>query len=110
VNEQLFDIQSALTPELHELAAEWASELAEVPEEELGRFVDAIALEVYRDIGQEPHPMPDDPIMSRDVAVNNIAHLLMLTLKHDQPEMSEAMQYSLPYAFSRLLLERMAAN
>jgi hypothetical protein len=39
--------------------------------------------------------------------VNNVAHCLVLTLKRTAPQMSDDMIYIMPYAFSRLLLDRM---
>jgi hypothetical protein len=45
----LFDIQSMFPPELLNLVGEWAKELAAVPESELGPFVNATAVGVYRD-------------------------------------------------------------
>jgi hypothetical protein len=38
---------------------------------------------------------------------NNIGHCFYLTLQQTAPDMSEAMQLGLPYAISRLLLQRM---
>jgi hypothetical protein len=41
---------------------------------------------------------------------DNIGHCLMLTLKSMAPDMPEATQYSLPYAFTRLLRDQMRIN
>jgi hypothetical protein len=40
----------------------------------------------------------------------NLGHCLMLTLKRTAPQMSEAMQYGLPFAFIELLRTKMKAN
>jgi hypothetical protein len=107
----LFEIQSALPPELLDLVSQWAKELAAVPESELGRFVNDMAVGVYRDVlKQEPPVMPESSVMDRDLAINNIGHLLMLILKKTYPEMSDTMQHALPFAAVELLREKMKAN
>ena len=42
--------------------------------------------------------------------VNEVARLLVFTLQQTQPDMPELLLYSLPYAFSRLVIDRMAGN
>jgi hypothetical protein len=107
----LFELQSALPPELLEVVAEWSEELADISEgAELGKFIDTIALDVYRELGQEPHAMPDNPIMSRDVAINNIGFLLRLLVKETQPDLSEKVRDGLILGFVELLRSRMRGN
>jgi hypothetical protein len=47
---------------------------------------------------------PDD----HDREINNIGHCIYLILKHNAPDLPEATQYALPFAFSELLRERVA--
>jgi hypothetical protein len=61
-------------------------------------------------LGEFEKLLANTPAEDLEREVNNVAHCLMLTLKRTAPQMSEAMQYSLPYSFSRLLLERMRAK
>jgi hypothetical protein len=103
----LFEIQQAFPPEMFELLDEWATELENVPEAELGKFVNAMAVEVFKIVQQEPPVMPENPVMDLDTAINNIGFLLMLLLKHNFPQISESMQYTLPFAAAEMIRERM---
>ena len=42
-----------------------------------------------------------------DREINNLGHVLMLALKETAPDSSEALQYSLPFAFTEMLRQRM---
>ena len=103
----LFEIQQSFPPEILGLIDKWAKELENVPEAELGRFVDGVAVGVFNALGQEPPVMPENPVMDLETACNNIGHLLMLLLKHNFPQMSESTQHALPYAFIEMLRERL---
>jgi hypothetical protein len=52
--------------------------------------------------------LADVPAGDLDREISNIGHIAMLTLKRTAPQMSEAMQYGLPFAFAELLREKMA--
>jgi hypothetical protein len=73
----LFTIQQSFPPEMFELADEMATMLKGTPEHDIER------------------------------EANNIGHILMTVLKKMAPDMRESMQYALPFAFSRLLLQRL---
>jgi hypothetical protein len=73
----LFTIQQSFPPEVLELADEFAEMLKGAPADDLER------------------------------EANNIGNILMTILKHAVPQMKESMRYSLPFAFSRLLLQRL---
>jgi hypothetical protein len=73
----LFTIQQSFPPEVLELADEFAEMLKGTPAVDLER------------------------------EANNIGHILMTILKHAVPQMRESMKYALPYAFSRLILQRL---
>jgi hypothetical protein len=73
----LFKMQQAMGQPAAELADKFAKMLENVPPEDLDR------------------------------ELNNIGHILMLTLKKTAVNMPEAMQFGLPYAFIRLVGERM---
>jgi hypothetical protein len=51
--------------------------------------------------------LADMPAYDHDRAINNMGHLLMVTLKKTAPDLSEALQYGLPFAFTELVRERM---
>jgi hypothetical protein len=51
--------------------------------------------------------LADTPKDDIERECDNVGHCLMLTLKRTAPQMSEATAYGLPYAFSRLLLQRL---
>jgi hypothetical protein len=48
--------------------------------------------------------VPEDRL---DGEINNLGHFIHLVLKRSSPDMSESMQYSLPFAFTELLREKM---
>jgi hypothetical protein len=112
-NEQqaaLFKLQSSLPPEMLTLATDWANELADIPEgKELGRFVDDIAISIYRDVLQQERPptLSENPVMGTETAVNNLGFLLMLLCRHHNPEESETFQRGMVFAFVELLKARM---
>jgi hypothetical protein len=43
----------------------------------------------------------------RGTAINNIGHIIKLMMKHTSPELTESVQYSLPFAFIELLRDKM---
>jgi hypothetical protein len=73
----LFTIQQSFPPEVIELADEFAAMLKGAPADDLER------------------------------ECNNIGNILMTVLKRAVPQMKESMQYALPFAFSRLILQRL---
>jgi hypothetical protein len=54
--------------------------------------------------------LTDVPAHDRDREINNVGHLLMLTMKKTAPQLSEAIQYGLPFAFAEMLREKMGAT
>jgi hypothetical protein len=72
----LHEIQQSFPSEMLELLDEFEKMLADIPADDLDR------------------------------EISNIGHVLMLTLKNTAPHLSEAMQYSLPFAFVEMLRER----
>lgn len=57
-------------------------------------------------LGEFEKLLADTPADELENRVNEVARLLVFTLKQMRPDMSESMLYSLPYSFSRLLLDR----
>jgi hypothetical protein len=51
--------------------------------------------------------LSDVPNDDLDREINNVGHVLMLTLKKTAPELSEAQHYGLPFAFIEKLRSRM---
>jgi hypothetical protein len=69
-------IQSAIKPHADDLLDQFAEMLADVPAHDLDR------------------------------EINNLGHILMLTLRGTAPDLSEATHYGLPFAFAEMLRER----